>query len=37
MEEGLIRQSVEIDEMQCGFMLGCGIYCTSATGEARDC
>ena len=24
MEEGLIRQRVEIDEMQCGFMLGCG-------------
>ena len=22
--EGLIRQRVEIDEMQCGFMLGCG-------------
>ena len=21
---GLIRQRVEIDEMQCGFMLGCG-------------
>ena len=25
VEEGLIRQRVEIDEMQCGFMLGCGI------------
>ena len=24
LEEGLIRQRVEIDEMQCGFMLGCG-------------
>ena len=24
VEEGLIRQRVEIDEMQCGFMLGCG-------------
>ena len=24
MEEGLIRQRVEIDEMQCGFMLGSG-------------
>ena len=24
VEEGLIRQGVEIDEMQCGFMLGCG-------------
>ena len=24
VEKGLIRQSVEIDEMQCGFMLGCG-------------
>ena len=24
MEEGLIRQRVEIDEMQCGFMSGCG-------------
>ena len=24
MEEGLIRQRVEIDEMQCGFMLECG-------------
>ena len=23
-EEGLIRQRVEIDEMQCGFMLVCG-------------
>ena len=23
VEEGLIRQRVEIDEMQCGFMLGC--------------
>ena len=23
VEEGLIRQIVEIDEMQCGFMLGC--------------
>ena len=22
--EGLIRQRVEIDEMQCGFMSGCG-------------
>ena len=24
VKEGLIRQRVEIDEMQCGFMLGCG-------------
>ena len=24
VEEELIRQKVEIDEMQCGFMLGCG-------------
>ena len=24
VEEGLIRQRVAIDEMQCGFMLGCG-------------
>ena len=24
VEEGLIRQIVEKDEMQCGFMLGCG-------------
>ena len=24
VEEGLIRQRVEIDEMQCGIMLGCG-------------
>ena len=24
VEEGLIRQRVEIDEMQCGFMLECG-------------
>ena len=24
VEEGLIRQRVEIDVMQCGFMLGCG-------------
>ena len=24
VEEGLIRQRVETDEMQCGFMLGCG-------------
>ena len=24
LEEGLIRQRVELDEMQCGFMLGCG-------------
>ena len=24
VEEGLIRQRDEIDEMQCGFMLGCG-------------
>ena len=24
VEEGLIRQIVVIDEMQCGFMLGCG-------------
>ena len=24
VEEGLIRQRVEIDEMQCGFMIGCG-------------
>ena len=24
VEEGLIRQRIEIDEMQCGFMLGCG-------------
>ena len=23
VEEGFIRQRVEIDEMQCGFMLGC--------------
>ena len=29
MEEGLIRQGIEIDEMQCEFM--------SATGEALDC
>ena len=35
VEEGLIRQRVVIDEMQCGFMLGCGT--TSATGEAFDC
>ena len=27
--EGLVRQRVEIDEMQCGFM--------SATGEALGC
>ena len=25
VEEGLIRQRVAIDKMQCGFMLGCGI------------
>ena len=24
VEEGLIRQRVEIEEMQCGFLLGCG-------------
>ena len=24
VEEGLIGQRVEIDKMQCGFMLGCG-------------
>ena len=24
VEEGLIRQRVEIEKMQCGFMLGCG-------------
>ena len=24
VEVGLIRQRVEIDDMQCGFMLGCG-------------
>ena len=24
VEDGLIGQRVEIDEMQCGFMLGCG-------------
>ena len=24
VEEGLNMQRVEIDEMQCGFMLGCG-------------
>ena len=24
VEEGLIRQRVEMHEMQCGFMLGCG-------------
>ena len=24
VEEGLIRQRVEIDEMQCGFLLGFG-------------
>ena len=24
VEEGLIWKRVEIDEMQCGFMLGCG-------------
>ena len=24
VEEGLIRQRVEIDEIQCGFLLGCG-------------
>ena len=24
LEKGLIRQRVVIDEMQCGFMLGCG-------------
>ena len=24
VEEGLIRQRVEIDEMQCGFIFGCG-------------
>ena len=24
VEEGLIRQRVEIDDMQCGYMLGCG-------------
>ena len=24
VEEGLIRQRVEIDELQCGFILGCG-------------
>ena len=24
VEEGLIRQRVEIDEMQCGLVLGCG-------------
>ena len=24
VEEGLIRQRVEIEEMQCGFMIGCG-------------
>ena len=38
--EGLIRQRVEIDEMQCGFMSGRGttdFYCTSATGEALGC
>ena len=30
VEEGLIRQSVEIEEMKCGFLLGCGT--TDATG-----
>ena len=40
--ESLIRQRVEIDEMQCGFMSGrctsdCNIHCTSATGKALDC
>ena len=40
VEEGFIRQRVEIDEMQCGFMLGCGTtnaIFMSATGEALDC
>ena len=35
VEEGLIRQRVEIDEMQCGFMLGYGTT-ESSTGEALD-
>ena len=33
VEEGLIRQRVETDEMQCGFMLGCGT--TDATFIVR--
>ena len=42
MVERLIRQRVEIDEIQCGFMSGRGttnanILCTSATVEAFDC
>ena len=39
VEEGIIR--VEIDEMQCSFMLGVVLLMqylfTSATGEALDC
>ena len=34
VEEGLIRQRVEIDEMHCGFMLGCGT--TDATFIVRQ-
>ena len=43
VKEGLIRQRVEIDVMQCGFMLECGttdaifIVRHAATGEALDC
>ena len=35
VEEGLIRQRVEIDEMQCGFMLGCGT--NNAIYEVLNC
>ena len=37
--EGLIRQRVEIDEMQGGWPwhYWCNFYCTSATGEALGC
>ena len=44
LEEGPIRQRVEIDEMQCIFMLGCGttdaifiVRQLQPTGEALDC
>ena len=39
--EGLIRQRVEIDQMQClhvwPWHYWCNFYCTSATGEALGC
>ena len=43
MVKGLLRQRDEIDEMQCDFTSGRGIYanmhfyCMSPTEEAHDC